>query len=327
MTNSINNDIPFVPENTIDPAAGLNIAINVIDALLQCSVISIGDNDPPSEGVEGNRYIVGDTPTGVWDESAGKLARFLDGAWDFYEAKYVLNQADNRLYTNNSGTWTPVEPLVLMRGGIPLIKIPTFTGGASGAITLGSAIDFPYPECYGYFGADVLAVGNLAGFYPCVMTTTTDGTVYNNRYVPVTGEPAVFPTTLTPFASPIVGGDGVVGTYDAVKVMVPAGFDNGSIINFTGLLQSTIDSEFDLTLGGVSWFGSTPVAQYATFQTISLAAISSQIQQPTFCIIPIWVFIEVDMTTEQELVLKFTSTDPTSYITLTGFGVELDDRR
>ena len=32
---SVNNNIPFVPENTIDPAAGLNEAIKAIDALLQ----------------------------------------------------------------------------------------------------------------------------------------------------------------------------------------------------------------------------------------------------------------------------------------------------
>jgi len=103
MTNSINNDIPFVPENTIDPAAGLNISINVIDALLQCAVISVGDNDPPSEAVEGDRYIVGDTPTGEWSTAAGKLARYLDSAWDFYDAHYALCGRD--LWINSAGVW------------------------------------------------------------------------------------------------------------------------------------------------------------------------------------------------------------------------------
>jgi len=103
MTNSINNDIPFVPENTIDPAAGLNISINVIDALLQCAVISVGDNDPPSEAVEGDRYIVGDTPTGEWSTAAGKLARYLDSAWDFYDAHYALWGRD--IWVNYAGVW------------------------------------------------------------------------------------------------------------------------------------------------------------------------------------------------------------------------------
>lgn len=106
MTNTINNAIPYVPENTIDPAAGLNISLNTIDALLQCRVVSIGDNDPPSEGVEGDRYIVGDTPTGEWSEDANRLAVFLDGAWDFYDAWIVLNATDNLIYIKSaSDVW------------------------------------------------------------------------------------------------------------------------------------------------------------------------------------------------------------------------------
>ena len=113
MTNTINNNIPYVPENTIDPAAGLNLSLNTIDALLQCRVVSIGDNDPPSEAVDGERYIIGDTPTGEWDADAGRLAVFLDGAWDFYDAWIVLNATDNLLYINNgSGVWSRVSARV-----------------------------------------------------------------------------------------------------------------------------------------------------------------------------------------------------------------------
>ncbi len=105
--NTINNDIPYVPENTIDPAAGLNISLNSIDALLQCHVVSVGDNDPPSEGVDGSRYIVGDTPTGEWVGNATKLAFFIDGAWDFYPAWIVLNDADGFVYKKDAlGVWT-----------------------------------------------------------------------------------------------------------------------------------------------------------------------------------------------------------------------------
>ncbi len=103
--NTINNDIPYVPENTIDPAAGLNISLNAIDALLQCHVVSVGDNDPPSSPAEGSRYIVGDTPTGEWVGNPTQLAFFIDGAWDFYPAWYVLNDADGFIYRKHSGVW------------------------------------------------------------------------------------------------------------------------------------------------------------------------------------------------------------------------------
>lgn len=107
MSNTINNGIPFVPENTIDPAAGLNLALNTIDALLQLLVITVGANTPPT-GVEGNRHIVGTSPTGAWSGQANKLARFLDGAWHFYSARYALNVADGLWYVRSASTWAPL---------------------------------------------------------------------------------------------------------------------------------------------------------------------------------------------------------------------------
>ena len=109
MSNTINNSIPFVPENTIDPAAGLNIALNTIDALLQVLVQTVGANTPPA-GVEGARHIVGTAPTGAWAGQANKLARFLDGVWRFYDARYVVNAADGALYVRSGSVWTLFSP-------------------------------------------------------------------------------------------------------------------------------------------------------------------------------------------------------------------------
>lgn len=104
MSNTINNAIPFAVENAVDPAAGLNIAINTVDALLQVFVQSVGLNAPPA-GVAGQRFIVGTAPTGAWAGQANKLARFLDGAWQFFDARYVVNAADGRLYLRSGATW------------------------------------------------------------------------------------------------------------------------------------------------------------------------------------------------------------------------------
>lgn len=104
MTDTINNQIPFVPENTIDPASGLNLSLNTIDALLQVLVQTVGENTPPA-GVEGQRFIVGTAPTGAWAGQASKLARFLDGAWQFFDARYALNAADGLWYVRSASTW------------------------------------------------------------------------------------------------------------------------------------------------------------------------------------------------------------------------------
>ena len=108
---SVNNGIPFVPENTIDPAAGLNESINVIDALTQIRVVSVGDNSPPGSPTNGARYIVGTSPSGAWAGQANKMARWLDGAWSFFDAAIVVNLATNTLHIRGSaGTWILVGP-------------------------------------------------------------------------------------------------------------------------------------------------------------------------------------------------------------------------
>lgn len=101
---TINNDIPFVPENTTDPAAGLNLSLNVIDALLQIAVVAIQDT-PPGAPTEGQRYIVGTAGTGDWSGQDNRLARYLDGAWSFYDARMAVNLADGNLYARNSTGW------------------------------------------------------------------------------------------------------------------------------------------------------------------------------------------------------------------------------
>ena len=105
MSNTVNNGIPFVPENTIDPAAGLNASLLTVDALLQLAVVSVGDNTPPGSPANGARYVVGTAPTGAWAVRANQVAQWLDGAWRFYAARYVLNLADGRLYVRSAATW------------------------------------------------------------------------------------------------------------------------------------------------------------------------------------------------------------------------------
>ena len=107
---SVNNNIPFVPENTIDPAAGLNESINVIDALLQVRVVSVGTNTPPGSPAVGARYIVGTAPTGAWAGQADKLARWLGGGWSFFDAALAVNLADSKLYLRGSAGWIVVGP-------------------------------------------------------------------------------------------------------------------------------------------------------------------------------------------------------------------------
>lgn len=100
MTDTVNNGIPFVPVNTTDPAAGLNLSLLTIDMLLHLSVESIGSTAPPGSPSDGARYIVGVSPTGAWAGRDNKLAMWIasPGYWQFRDAHFAYNKADNIIY-------------------------------------------------------------------------------------------------------------------------------------------------------------------------------------------------------------------------------------
>lgn len=110
-----NTGIPYVPEGTLDPAAGLNDSLDVIDALLQTAVIDMTHTAPPGGPSDGDLYIVASPATGAWAGHENDLARYRsEGAfWQFYTAgaqvKLVLNFDDLGLYKydpGSPGSWT-----------------------------------------------------------------------------------------------------------------------------------------------------------------------------------------------------------------------------
>jgi len=111
--------IPTVPEGTLDPAAGLNAALDVIDvllALLQRGVISMTLTAPPISPADGDMYVVAAPATGAWAAHETAVARYVeDGAfWTFYapatRIAFLLNQADGQLYQYTGDSPVDWEP-------------------------------------------------------------------------------------------------------------------------------------------------------------------------------------------------------------------------
>jgi hypothetical protein len=108
-----NTGIPYVPEGTQDPAAGLNLALNVVDALLQTAVIDMSLTAPPGSPSDGDLYIVASGATGAWAGQDNSLARYVAEGdfWQFYAAgtnvRIVLNLNDGGLYAWTGATWAP----------------------------------------------------------------------------------------------------------------------------------------------------------------------------------------------------------------------------
>lgn len=109
-----NAGIPWVPEGTLDPAAGLNESLRVIDALIQPLVLGMGGSTPPVSPSDGDRYIVGSGATDEWVGQDDNLAQYVEEGdfWQFYEAgsQVVVVVYDGSIYTYaGSSGWVAVS--------------------------------------------------------------------------------------------------------------------------------------------------------------------------------------------------------------------------
>lgn len=160
MSVTPNRGIPYVPQGTLDPAAGLNLSLNVVDALLQCAVISMDLTAPPGSNSDGDMYLVaatGGTATGDWATKENHLARYVaDGDfWQFYvpgvAVFVVMNREDGGLYAFQEGSpggWlsafpgTAGAPIVTLSGDTYSLADLTpgawhvFTSDVSGGVIL-----------------------------------------------------------------------------------------------------------------------------------------------------------------------------------------------
>lgn len=113
-----NTGIPYVPQGTLDPAAGLNSALNHIDALLQTNVIEMGRDDPPGSPGDGDLYIVGEG-SGVWAGHDDALARYVAQGtfWQFFEAGDTVHivACAGVLYVWEGTIWQVVNPGLRVR--------------------------------------------------------------------------------------------------------------------------------------------------------------------------------------------------------------------
>ena len=140
----------------------------------------------------------------------------------------------------NGSLWVPAGggALVSAQFGIGLGRPSSGTIGANGALTLTTALPRVVSEMYWHFPANVMYSGSAAGLYYTVMSSTTQGTVYNNRY---TGGIPATPAVLTP----IVGAG--PGTYTPVSGSEIALYTNtlpGGLIGPSGEMRSTLMAEY-----------------------------------------------------------------------------------
>jgi hypothetical protein len=116
MSETTHLKLPYLAAAQAQKHVTVNEGLSALDSLVQCAVLELFRNDPPTSPGDGDRYIVGSSPTGAWAGKAYSLAVWRDGAWTFHDAQAgwrVFNLADNTLYVLDAGfSWTAI-------GGLP----------------------------------------------------------------------------------------------------------------------------------------------------------------------------------------------------------------
>lgn len=85
--------LPFLFAGQTQKEFFVNEAHALVDALLH-PAIEGEDDTPPSAPVEGECWLVGDAPTGAWEDHAGTLASYQAGGWIFAPPRDGLRVLD-----------------------------------------------------------------------------------------------------------------------------------------------------------------------------------------------------------------------------------------
>jgi hypothetical protein len=75
--------LPLVAPAQAQKHVTVNEGLTRLDALVQLSLVTIGETVPPSSPAEGEAHGVGTPATGLWSGQDGNLAIFANGGWVF----------------------------------------------------------------------------------------------------------------------------------------------------------------------------------------------------------------------------------------------------
>lgn len=103
-----NLGLPYIMPSQAQKHVTHNEAIRALDALVQIAVMARDLTTPPAEPSDGERYIVGEEPSGAWQNRSGTIAAFQDGAWAFFTPRagwlaYVV--AEGAIVVHDGNEW------------------------------------------------------------------------------------------------------------------------------------------------------------------------------------------------------------------------------
>jgi hypothetical protein len=132
----------FLPElaaSQSQPHITLNSALRRLDAVVQLSVIS-QTNAPPGSPTDGDRYLVGSSPTGDWTGHDQEVAAYIGTAWQFFvpvQGWLAYDRATAALLVFGAGSPSGWVEIQTGGGGAPtLVDLGMFFPGNPGSSQL-----------------------------------------------------------------------------------------------------------------------------------------------------------------------------------------------
>jgi len=97
--------LPYMVEAQANKEVYYNQVLHTLDALIFLTVRNIY-NSPPQTITNGDRFLVGSSPTGIFSGKSKKIAQYIESTWNFYTPQngWVLyNETDDTFYKYLSG--------------------------------------------------------------------------------------------------------------------------------------------------------------------------------------------------------------------------------
>ena len=108
-----NLSLPYLLSNQAQKHVTLNESLRALDGLVQVSIISRTEPDPPVSPDEGDRYLIAASATGDWSGADGNLALFADGGWLFFTPQTGWRcwcEAENQSLVFDGANWNADRP-------------------------------------------------------------------------------------------------------------------------------------------------------------------------------------------------------------------------
>lgn len=104
-------DLPYLMPAQAQKHVTHNEALQILDGIVQMSVLAFEALTPPGSPAEGAIYALGAAPTGAWAGQGGKLAVFRTGGWLFVTPKtgwLTHDAAADQFRLLRGGQWQPL---------------------------------------------------------------------------------------------------------------------------------------------------------------------------------------------------------------------------